>query len=240
MGFFRFRKSFKILPGVRWNIGKTGTSFTFGGRGLRHTIGRRGARTSVGIPGTGVSYTHVHGKGSKSQGRSAPATPSTLPRPMNKTKWLYAAGLAFIGVWLLSLVSKPSTPTAPRPAAVASPSATAAPLRAVAVSSPPPLSTPTPEPIEAPPLRAERVRSAAETARIQTYIPATVKLRQDVEFRATHQNATIPSVFVGQGREVQVVKVAGQNLIVQYGGRQETVPIAKTDFLERVIAEAEK
>ena len=238
MGFFRFRKSFKILPGVRWNIGKTGTSFTFGGRGLRHTIGSRGARTSVGIPGTGVSYTHVHGKGSKPRGPAA-APPPLPPRPMNKTKWLYAAGLGFIGIWLLSLVSKPSAPTVPRPAAVASPSATAAPLRAVAVSSPPPLSTSTPEPIEAP-LRAERVRSVAETARIQAFVPATVKLRQDVEFRATHQNATIPSVFVGQGREVQVVKVVGQNLIVQYAGRQETVPIAKTDFLDRVIAEAEK
>ncbi len=243
MGFFRFRKSFKILPGVRWNIGKSGTSFTFGGRGLRHTIGTRGSRTSVGIPGTGVSYTHVHGKGVNRTSGTVPTlqSPPSMPRPpMNKTKWLYAAGLAVIALWLLGLLSNVNTPKAPPSVAVSSPSPPVIPLRATAVSTPPaPITTPTPEPIESA-LRATRVRPAAEAARIQKYIPARVKLRQDVEFRATSRSATIPSVFIAQGKEVEVVMVAGQNLILQYSGRQETVPIAKTDFLERVIAEAEK
>ena len=57
MGFFRFRRSIKIAPGVRWNFGKKSTSFSFGPRGLKVTAGTRGVRTTVGIPGTGISYT---------------------------------------------------------------------------------------------------------------------------------------------------------------------------------------
>lgn len=61
----RFRKSKKIAPGVRLNIGKKSASVSFGTRGARYTINSKGRRTaSVGIPGTGVSYTSSSG-GSK-------------------------------------------------------------------------------------------------------------------------------------------------------------------------------
>jgi hypothetical protein len=60
MGYFRFRRSFKILPGVRWNIGKKSSSVSLGGRGFHYTIGPAGQRTTVGLPGTGLSYTSVH------------------------------------------------------------------------------------------------------------------------------------------------------------------------------------
>lgn len=53
---FRFRKSFKILPGVKINVGKTGISTSVGTRGAHVTVGKNGARASVGIPGTGLSY----------------------------------------------------------------------------------------------------------------------------------------------------------------------------------------
>jgi hypothetical protein len=59
MGYFRFRRSFKILPGVRWNIGKKSSSVSLGGRGFHYTIGSAGGRTTVGLPGTGFSYTSV-------------------------------------------------------------------------------------------------------------------------------------------------------------------------------------
>src|SRR4029077_18328447 len=71
MGFFRFRRSIGIFPGVRWNIGKKSTSVSFGPRGLKYTIGTRGSRTTVGIPGTGLSYTQVH----------SPKPESTTPQP---------------------------------------------------------------------------------------------------------------------------------------------------------------
>ena len=60
MGFFRFRRSIKILPGIRWNFGKRSSSISFGGRGFHYTIGTHGTRTTIGIPGTGISYTSVN------------------------------------------------------------------------------------------------------------------------------------------------------------------------------------
>lgn len=53
---FRFRKSVKLMPGVKMNLGKKGASVSFGGRGARVTVGKK-TRTTVGIPGTGLSYT---------------------------------------------------------------------------------------------------------------------------------------------------------------------------------------
>lgn len=54
---WRFRKSFKILPGVRINIGKKGlTSTTIGKRGLTTSVGKKGIFQNIGIPGTGLSY----------------------------------------------------------------------------------------------------------------------------------------------------------------------------------------
>lgn len=53
----RFRKSIKLLPGVRLNIGLKSASVSIGGRGATYNIGARGSRVSVGIPGSGLSYT---------------------------------------------------------------------------------------------------------------------------------------------------------------------------------------
>ncbi len=54
---FRFRKSIKILPGVRINLSKSGPSLSIGGRGASVNVGGRGARLTLGIPGTGLYYT---------------------------------------------------------------------------------------------------------------------------------------------------------------------------------------
>lgn len=55
MGFFRFRQTFKIAPGIRFNLSKSGPSVSFGPRGLHYTIGLKGTRATVGLPGSGVS-----------------------------------------------------------------------------------------------------------------------------------------------------------------------------------------
>ena len=53
----RFRKSFKIAPGVKLNLNKKSTSITFGTRGAHYTINSKGKRTkSIGIPGTEVKH----------------------------------------------------------------------------------------------------------------------------------------------------------------------------------------
>ncbi|EEE35411.1 conserved hypothetical protein [Rhodobacteraceae bacterium KLH11] len=54
---FGFRKSFKVAPGVRLNVGKTRSSLSVGGKGLTTNISKRGVKTTASIPGTGLSYT---------------------------------------------------------------------------------------------------------------------------------------------------------------------------------------
>lgn len=68
---FRFRKSFKIAPGVRLNVGKKSSSVSFGVKGLRTTVSTSGKRThTVGIPGTGISHVSTSG-GKKSRATAA-------------------------------------------------------------------------------------------------------------------------------------------------------------------------
>ncbi len=52
----RFRKSVKILPGVRVNFGLKGTSLSVGARGASISIGKQGVYSNVSIPGTGISF----------------------------------------------------------------------------------------------------------------------------------------------------------------------------------------
>ena len=52
----RFRKSIGILPGVKFNICKTGVSTSLGGRGATVNVGTRSRTATFGIPGTGLSY----------------------------------------------------------------------------------------------------------------------------------------------------------------------------------------
>jgi hypothetical protein len=59
----RFRKSIKIVPGVRLNVGKKSAGLSFGGKGLRYSINSRtGGRLTASIPGTGLSYTTSVGR----------------------------------------------------------------------------------------------------------------------------------------------------------------------------------
>ncbi len=57
----RFRKTVRILPGIRLNVTKKGlSSLSVGGKGATWNIGRKGTRTTVGLPGTGISDTEYH------------------------------------------------------------------------------------------------------------------------------------------------------------------------------------
>ena len=63
---FRFRKSFKIAKGVRFNVGKKSTGFSFGGKGAGISFNSRtGARARFSIPGTGISYSTKIGGSTK-------------------------------------------------------------------------------------------------------------------------------------------------------------------------------
>ncbi|MGO7570311.1 MULTISPECIES: DUF4236 domain-containing protein [Rhizobium] len=58
----RFRKSFKIAPGLRLNIGKKGASVRVGPKGAGYTVGTSGQRVSASVPGTGVGFSSKIGK----------------------------------------------------------------------------------------------------------------------------------------------------------------------------------
>ncbi len=56
----RFRKSIKILPGVRVNLSKSGPSLSIGGGGLTLNYSKMGVRTTADLPG-GLYYSKLHG-----------------------------------------------------------------------------------------------------------------------------------------------------------------------------------
>ncbi len=58
----RFRKSFKLTPGLRLNIGKRGASLRVGPKGAGYTVGTSGQRVSASVPGTGVGFSSRIGK----------------------------------------------------------------------------------------------------------------------------------------------------------------------------------
>lgn len=106
---FRFRKSFKVMPGVRVNMSSKGFSTTIGGRGASVNISKRGTYLNTSIPGTGLSSRTRVGGDSRSVGSaSKPAIPRT-PQPAS-TRWFsFGVTFATIGV-IASLLSidKPS------------------------------------------------------------------------------------------------------------------------------------
>ncbi|MFQ8927274.1 MAG: DUF4236 domain-containing protein [Evtepia gabavorous] len=65
----RFRKSIKIAPGVKMNIGKKSVGISVGTKGARMSINSSGRRTtSIGVPGTGLSYVKSSGGGASKKG----------------------------------------------------------------------------------------------------------------------------------------------------------------------------
>lgn len=53
---FRFRKSLKILPGVRLNLSKKGIGTSVGVKGFHISNGPSGSRMTTSLPGTGLSH----------------------------------------------------------------------------------------------------------------------------------------------------------------------------------------
>lgn len=52
----RFYKSFKILPGVRMNVSKSGISWTLGSKAVKLNTGKRGTYLNLSVPKTGLSW----------------------------------------------------------------------------------------------------------------------------------------------------------------------------------------
>ena len=93
----RFRKSVKILPGVRLNFSKSGMSTSIGGPGATVNFGPKGTRHTVGLPGSGLSYSTFTPKG----GDRAPAPSASDPADK-----LTGCGVAFVLIILIAAVAR--------------------------------------------------------------------------------------------------------------------------------------
>ena len=79
---FRFRKSFKIAPGVRVNVGKKSIGISAGVKGARVSVNSSGRTTkTVSLPGTGLSYTKTGkiGGGASSTDKHDQTAPEYTP-----------------------------------------------------------------------------------------------------------------------------------------------------------------
>lgn len=88
---FTARKSFKVMPGVRMTVSKSGISTSAGVTGARITRTSSGRVTrTVGVPGSGIRHTQTIG-GSGGRTRSAPAEPAqaapSKPPGFTAPKW---------------------------------------------------------------------------------------------------------------------------------------------------------
>lgn len=103
MGLY-FRRSRKILPGVRMNLSKNGVGFSFGTRGARYSISPTGRRTtSLGIPGSGLSYrTSAGAKKRVPLNSSKFASPTKQNSPSSALKVLAWCILLGLGTWVVA------------------------------------------------------------------------------------------------------------------------------------------
>lgn len=77
---WRFRKTFKVLPGVRLNLTARGLSATLGASPFSINVGPRGVYRNINIPGTGVWNRQRIGGPSVGHS-STPLRPAALPVP---------------------------------------------------------------------------------------------------------------------------------------------------------------
>jgi len=99
---WRFRRSAKILPGIRLNLSRSGVSTSVGVRGAHVTVGHGKVRETVGLPGSGVSYTHVGGthQEARSEAQSVEVA-EPLPNGKAWRGWLWLGAGVIVAAYLL-------------------------------------------------------------------------------------------------------------------------------------------
>ena len=203
MGFFRFRRSVKIFPGVRWNFGKKSTSLSIGPRGAHYTVGTSGSRTTVGIPGTGLSYTETSGHSSSTTTGKSLGCAGCLGQ-------IIVLLLVFGGI-SMCVNSGKETPADKKSTATPTPQASA---------------TPTPKPTPAPtatPLPFPESR----------YWPKKVHLLKPVEFNGSVSEGTVRSTVSAGTILPAHLSEDHQSVEVRMNDLITTIPLADTDFLKR-------
>ncbi|MFW5634889.1 MAG: DUF4236 domain-containing protein [Erythrobacter sp.] len=108
----RFRKTWRIAPGLRLNLSKSGLSASMGGPGVTRNTkilghdGRRRDMTTIGLPGTGLSYRIEHEPSLTTTGspgtKAAPCATGGRSGPGARIGAAIVA-IAFIGLLALAL-----------------------------------------------------------------------------------------------------------------------------------------
>lgn len=205
MGFFRFRRSVKLFPGVRWNFGKKSTSLSIGGRGANYTVGTSGSRTTVGIPGTGLSYTETSGHSS-----------STATGERSGCMGCLGQILVFlIVVGGISMCVNSGQETSTNKKSTTKPTAT-----------PQASATPTPQPAPAP-------TATPPSFPESRYWPKKARLLKPVEFTGTVSGGTVRSTVSAGTILPAHLSDDHQSIEVRMNDLTTTIPLADTDFLKR-------
>ena len=207
MGFFRFRRSIKLFPGVRWNLGKKSSSLSIGGRGAHYTVGGpRGSRTTVGIPGTGLSYTETSGSSSRS--------------PQENSGCAGCLGQIIVLLLVLGGISMCVNSGKETSADKKSATKTTATPQATATPTPQPTPAPTATPLPFPESR---------------YWPKKVRLLKPVEFTGSVSEGTVRSTVSAGTILPAKLSQNHQSVEVRMNDLTTTIPLADTDFLKRAV-----
>lgn len=173
----RFRRSIKILPGVKLNLGKKSAGVSVGTTGARYSVNSSGRKTStVGVPGTGLSYSNSSGGGKKSDKGSKTVLPWRLIIAVGVLIFLLIGGIA---ACTDSDDEPTTTTTAAETTTEAEPESKTSILEAVAALSP-----------------HETTAEAAETTEKRTEKPTEAKTEKKPEKRtekATEKKTAAPS-----------------------------------------------
>jgi hypothetical protein len=97
----RFRKSIRLLPGLRVNFGLKRSSVSIGRPGMTYNISSHGSRVTVGLPGSGISY---------SQNLSN-QSPASLFGSTNSAQRRFSVTPIVIGLFVLGLLYIALKPT---------------------------------------------------------------------------------------------------------------------------------
>lgn len=97
----RFRKSIKIAPGVKLNLGKKSTGISVGNKFGGVSINTKtGVTTRVSAPGTGMSYTsRIGGKHKRKSARSSVSEHAPIQKPYKpfyKRAWYIVLTIVFL------------------------------------------------------------------------------------------------------------------------------------------------
>lgn len=89
---WRFRHSFKVIPGVRLNLSRSGLSASIGGAPFTVNVGPRGTYATASLPGSGISFRQKLGGGTEPNAAHRPSLPdgqhegsSAIPEFTNPT-----------------------------------------------------------------------------------------------------------------------------------------------------------